>query len=138
MIFTVFMLSLWTRFVILILNKSGFVEVVILQIDFNKIELMTMPGMNNGTGKMSARMYNNDFYRIIQTAIHPGGSIGNHKQQSGDDINYIISGTGRAICDGIEEELRPGVMHICPKGSEHSIINTGEEDLVMLTIVVKK
>ena len=138
MIFTVFMLSLWTRFVILILNKSGFVEVVILQIDFNKIELMTMPGMNNGTGKMSARMYSNDFYRIIQTAIHPGGSIGNHKQQSGDDMNYIISGTGRAICDGIEEELRPGVMHICPKGSEHAIINTGEENLVMLTIVVKK
>ena len=49
-----------------------------MQIDFNKIELMTMPGMNNGTGKMSARTYNNDFYRIIQTAIHLGGSIGNH------------------------------------------------------------
>ena len=40
--------------------------------------------------------------------------------------------------DGVEEDLRPGVMHICPKGSEHSIVNTGEEDLVMLTIVVKK
>ena len=107
-------------------------------IDFNKIESMTFPGMNNGTGMMSARMYHNDSYRIIPTAIHPGGSIGNHKQESGDDMNYIIRGTGRAICDGIEEELRPGVMHICPKGSEHSIINTGEEDLVILTIVVKK
>ena len=53
-------------------------------------------------------------------------------------MNYIISGTGRAFCDGIEEALMPGVMHICPKGSEHSIVNTGEEDLVMLTIVVKK
>lgn len=109
-----------------------------MQIDFNKIELMTFPGMNNGAGTMSARMYNDDSYRIIPTAIHPGGSIGNHKQESGDDMNYIISGTGKAICDGAEEELRPGVMHICPKGSEHSIINTGEEDLVMLTIVVKK
>ena len=34
--------------------------------------------------------------------------------------------------------LMPGVMHIWPKGSEHSIINTGEDNLVMLTIVVKK
>ena len=109
-----------------------------MQIDFNKIDSMTFPGMNNGTGTMSARMYNDDFYRIILTAIHPGGSIGIHKQESGDDLNYIISGTGKAICDGIEEELKPGVMHICPKGSEHSIVNTGEEDLVMLTIVVKK
>jgi len=87
---------------------------------------------------MSARMYNNDSYRIIPTMIHPGSSIGTHIQDSGDDLNYIISGMGKAICDGIEEELKPGVMHICPKSSEHSIINTGEEDLVMLTIVVKK
>ncbi len=109
-----------------------------MQIDFNKIDSVTVPGMNNGTGMMSARMYNDDSYRIIPTSIHPGGSIGTHKQESGDDMNYIVSGTGRAFCDGIEEALMPGVMHICPKGLEHSIINTGEEDLVMLTIVVKK
>jgi mannose-6-phosphate isomerase-like protein (cupin superfamily) len=53
-------------------------------------------------------------------------------------MHYIISGIGKAFCDGTEEALSPGVMHICPKGSEHSIVNTGEEDLVMLTIVVKK
>lgn len=107
-------------------------------IDFNRMDSMTFPGMNNGTGTMSARMYNDDSYRIIPTAIHPGGSIGTHKQESGDDLNYIISGTGKAICNGVEEELNPGVMHICPNGAEHSIINTGGEDLVMLTIVVKK
>lgn len=60
------------------------------------------------------------------------------RSDSGDDLNYIISGSGKAVCDGMEEELKPGVMHICPKGSAHSIINTGEEDLVMLTIVVKQ
>ncbi len=109
-----------------------------MHIDFNEIDPVTFPGMNNGTGTMSARMYNNDSYRIIPTTIHPGSSIGTHIQDSGDDLNYIISGMGKAICDGIEEELKPGVMHICPKCSEHSIINTGEEDLVMLTIVVKK
>ena len=114
------------------------VEATIMQIDFNDMDSMAFPGMNNGTGTMSARMYNDDSYRIIPTAIHPGGSIGNHKQESGDDMNYIISGTGKAFCDGVEEDLRPGVMHICPKGSEHSIVNTGEEDLIMLTIVVKK
>lgn len=107
-------------------------------IDFNSINEMTIPGMNGGTGMMTAKMYNNDAYRIIPTAIHPGGSIGTHRQESGDDLNYIISGIGKAFCDGIEEALKPGVMHVCPKGSEHSIVNTGEEDLVMLTIVVKK
>ena len=99
---------------------------------------MTIPGMNGGTGTMMAQMYDDDSYRIIPTTIHPGGSIGSHKQESGDDLNYILSGSGKAVCDGVEEELKPGVLHICPKGSEHSIINTGDEDLVMLTVVVKK
>ena len=109
-----------------------------MKIDFNEIDKMTLPGMNNGMGMMSARMYDDENYRIIPTSIHPGGSIGSHTQGSGDDMNYILSGVGKAICDGAEEELKSGVMHICPKDSEHSIINTGEEDLVMLTIVVKK
>ena len=107
-------------------------------IDFNEINEMTFPGMNEGTGTMTARMHDDENYRIIPTVIHPGGSIGRHVQSSGDDLNYIISGTGTAVCDGASEDLKPGVMHICPKGSEHSIINTGEDDLVMLTIVVKK
>ena len=107
-------------------------------IDLNAIDPMTIPGMNGGTGEMTCRMYNDDSYRIIPTVIHPGGSIGTHTQNSGDDLNYIISGIGKAVCDGLEEELRAGVMHICPKGSEHTIINTGKEDLVMLTVVVAK
>ena len=107
-------------------------------IDFNELQKMTMPGMNNGTGTMTAKMFNDDKYRIIPTRIHPGGSIGEHTQDSGDDLNYILSGTGIAVCDGQEEELKAGVMHICPQGHKHSIRNTGNDDLVMLTIVVKR
>ncbi len=107
-------------------------------INFNKQEEHTITGMNGGTGMMSAKMFMTDKGKIIPTRIHPGGSIGMHRQDSGDDINYILSGKGKAICDGVEEVLEPGVCHICPQGSEHSIINTGEEDLVMLTVVVHR
>ena len=57
---------------------------------------------------------------------------------SGDDINDVLSGTGIAICDGVKEELKPGCCHICPQGSEHSIIDTGDDDLEILTIVVHR
>ena len=107
-------------------------------IDFNAMKEITMPCMNVGTGEMTVRMYNDENYRIIPTIIHCGGSIGVHTQSSGDDLNYIISGTGKAICDGKEEILSKGVMHICPQNSQHTIINTGSEDFVMLTIVVAK
>lgn len=109
-----------------------------MRIDFNTIKEMVMPCLNDGIGTMSARMYNDEKYRIILTSIHAGGCIGQHKQSSGDDLNYILSGSGKAICDGEEELLVPGIMHICPQGSEHSIVNTSDEDLVMLTIVTAR
>lgn len=62
------------------------------------------------------------------------------------DFNEIVEktmpvmngGTGKAICDGEEEILTAGCCHICRKGSEHSIINTGSEDLCLLTVVVER
>ena len=107
-------------------------------IDFNKAKEITVPGMNNGTGMMTAKMYMDDGGKVIPCSIHAGGSIGLHRHETSDDLNYVLSGTGKAICDGKEELLSAGFCHICKKGSEHSIINTGDEDLVLLTVVVEK
>ena len=107
-------------------------------IDFNTIKEITLPGMNNGTGKMTAKMYMDENGKIIPCTIHKGGSIGIHKHETSDDINYMLSGSGKAICDGKEEILNAGCCHICKKGSEHSIINTGDDDLVLLTVVVER
>lgn len=74
-------------------------------------------------------------FREIQEVRLPGM---NHGHSTSDDINYILSGTGKAICDGKEEMLYPATCHICKKGSVHSLINTGEEDLIMLTVVVER
>lgn len=107
-------------------------------IDFNQVEELTCPGMNGGTGTMSARMFVGERGKIIPTRIHPGGSIGPYLQRTSDDINYVLSGEGRAVCDGREEILSAGCCHVCPKGSTHSITNTGDEDLVLLTVVVER
>ena len=107
-------------------------------IDFNKIEERKVQGMNGGTGEMSAKMHVCENGKIIPSKIHPGGSIGQHRHETSDDINYILSGSGIAVCDGVKEPLVAGVCHICKRGSEHRIENTGTEDLVMLTVVVEQ
>ena len=109
-----------------------------MQIDFSEIMEQKIPGMNGGTGEMSAKLYMDAQRKIIVCKLHPGGSIGMHKHTDSDDMNYILSGSGKAVCDGREEPLFAGVCHICPKGSEHSIVNTGSEDLAMLTVVVER
>lgn len=104
-------------------------------IDFNKMDNIEMPGMNNGTGTMVAKMFADNHGRAVHCRILPGGSIGTHRHDNGDDINFVISGSGKATCDGVDEELTASVCHICRNGSEHSIVNTGTVDLVLFTYV---
>ena len=79
--------------------------------------------MNNGTGMMSAKMYMDEQGKIIPCSIHTGGSIGLHKHENGDDISYVLSGNGKAICDCKEEILSSGTCHICKK-ARNTVLST--------------
>ena len=107
-------------------------------INFNDLDEMTIPNMNGGNGAVAAKMNVNECGRFVVCRIPKGTSIGLHKQETNNDINYVISGNGKAVCDGKEEKLSAGVCHICPKNSEHTIINTGDGDLVIFTVVPQK
>ncbi|MBP5248231.1 MAG: cupin domain-containing protein [Fibrobacter sp.] len=107
-------------------------------IDFNQVKPLTGPGMNHGSGEMTAKIVENPQGKFILNRIHPYGSIGIHSQKRGSEINYVISGTGRAICDGNVEILSQGCCHICPEGSSQIIENTGIDDLVLFTAIVEK
>ncbi|MCM1157662.1 MAG: cupin domain-containing protein [Bacteroidales bacterium] len=85
-------------------------------INFNRQQEKTMPGMNGGTGEMSAKMFMDAGGKIIPCKIHAGGSIGLHRHTTSDDINYIISGTGKAVCDGEEELFTAGGLPCVQKG----------------------
>ena len=114
-------------------------------INFNEIVEKNISQMNGGNGEISAKMYVDKHRKIIPCKIHTGSSIGSHKHTTSDDINYILLEEKIPIetiikVTGLskEEILSSGVCHICKKGSEHSIINTGKEDLILLTIVVEQ
>ena len=102
--------------------------------DFSS-DWIEIKNMNGGNGSVFTKMRLTENTRIVLTRIPPGSSIGLHKQLSGDDVNYVVSGKGRAVCDGVEETLSQGSCHVCPKGSEHAIINDSEEDLILFTTV---
>lgn len=82
-------------------------------INFNELQERTVTGMNNGTGETAAKMVMNDKGKMISCRIRKGGSIGMHNHATSEEINYVVSGEGKAICDGEEEILTSGVCHIC-------------------------
>lgn len=109
-----------------------------MRIDFNELREVTIPHLDGGEGAVSAKMYMDDSGKIILSRIPAGASIGPHLQGTSNDINYVLSGTGVAVCEGVEEELSPGVCHYCPRGEVHSIVNTGAEELVLFSVVAEQ
>lgn len=109
-----------------------------MRIDFNQIPASTTPCPHGGEGELTAKFYSDGARKVIPCRIQAGGSIGLHRHDSSEEICYVLYGQGIARCDGAEELLSTDVCHICPQGSEHSIVNTGLADLVLLTVVVEK
>ena len=104
-------------------------------IRFDELEELSIPHLNGGTGSVDAKMFDDSSNKIMLSRLPEGASIGMHPHYTSSEINYVLSGTGVARCDTTEEPLSPGCCHYCPKGSSHSITNTGTEDLVLFTVV---
>lgn len=104
-------------------------------INFDNMKEVTIPHLNGGDGAVSAKMFMDTHNKVMISRITVGSSIGLHQHTTSSEINYVLSGKGRAVCDETEEELLVESCQYCPKGSFHSIINTGTEDLVLFTVV---
>ena len=97
-------------------------------IDFNSMEETVMPNFLDGEGALRAKMFVDERNRILHGVLEPGCSIGCHTHDTSSEIIYILSGTGKVLCDGACEPLSAGSCHYCPKGHEHSLINDNDAD----------
>ena len=104
-------------------------------IQFDKMKEITIPYLNQGEGAVSAKFFADGNGKIMLSRLPAGASIGLHVHASSSEANYVLSGTGCAVCGGEPEELTPGICRYCPKGASHSIANTGTDDLVLFTVV---
>ena len=104
-------------------------------IKFNDMEEKELKAFYGGEGALNAKMFVDERNKILRGRLTPGSSIGAHKHEPTSEIIFILSGQAKSICDGKEERLFAGDCHYCPKGSEHCLINVGEEDLCFYAVV---
>jgi len=60
----------------------------------------------------------------------PNGTVTPHSHNVQESIWYILKGIGVVVLDGERHLVEPNVVIYIPPKVEHSIINTGLEDLV--------
>jgi mannose-6-phosphate isomerase-like protein (cupin superfamily) len=79
-------------------------------------------------------LYTGEHLQLVLMSLKPEEEIGMETHPDIDQFFRFDAGTGKAIINGNEYEITDGDCIIIPAGSEHNIINTGEEELKMYTI----
>ena len=102
---------------------------------FDEMEEKQLPAFYGGKGALCANMFVDERNKILRGKLDVGSPIGTHRHESSSEIIFILSGKGKAVCDGVEEFLSAGDCHYCPKGSEHCLMNIGEDSLCFLAVV---
>lgn len=106
-----------------------------MKIDFNKIAEGIVPNFKGGEGMYIRRLYSDGKVKIMMGKLRPGHSIGLHRHEGSSEVFYILSGEGTCLYEGEQEILRPGDVHYCPMGKEHTLMNKGSEDLMFFAVV---
>ncbi|MDD3306582.1 MAG: cupin domain-containing protein [Acetobacterium sp.] len=75
---------------------------------------------------------------FAQITVKPGDSIGEHQHLGEREIFYFLQGKGIVIDDGKQSEIGPGDVMVTPDQSSHSVVNTGDEDLVFMALILNE
>lgn len=68
--------------------------------------------------------------------LKPGCRVGYHLHKGDIESYYIISGKGMYTCENEKMVVEGGDMAYCANGQSHDLINIGEEDLVVMALIV--
>ena len=91
------------------------------------------------TGQAMANTYfrqvleNGTHTQVVIMSIPPAGEIGMETHPDNDQVLYFVSGKGKAILNGEEAEIGAGDLVLVNAGTEHNFMNTGDEDLKIIT-----
>ncbi len=72
--------------------------------------------------------------QLVVMDIKPGEEVGLETHDHVEQSLFFMSGSGKAILDGKESEIKAGDVVVVTPGTEHNFINTGTESLKIYTI----
>ncbi len=72
--------------------------------------------------------------QLVVMHIPPGGEIGKETHDHVEQTLFFLSGSGKAILNGVESAVVAGDAVVVTPGTEHNFINDGSEPLKVYTI----
>ena len=98
-------------------------------VDENTIDATELPGRrlrwivtNENTNAQHCTMC------VIQ--VQPGQTVRPaHSHPNGEEVIYIVQGSGRVMIDGVVEPVKEGCAVLFPQGSIHMLQNSGDKEM---------
>ncbi|MFA7309188.1 MAG: cupin domain-containing protein [Patescibacteria group bacterium] len=72
--------------------------------------------------------------QLVVMDIKPGEEIGEETHDHVEQTLFFLSGTGKAILNGVESVVSEGEVVVVTPGTKHNFINTGDTSLKVYTI----
>ncbi|HBL52173.1 MAG: hypothetical protein A3D24_00440 [Candidatus Blackburnbacteria bacterium RIFCSPHIGHO2_02_FULL_39_13] len=85
---------------------------------------------------------NTDFRQVLETgantqvvimSIPQNGEIGEEVHADNDQVLHLVEGLGKVVLNGEEQPWEKGDLVLVPAGTKHNFINTGSQDLKIIT-----
>ncbi len=78
-------------------------------------------------------LYTAHYSQLVLMAIQPGDEIG-EEVHGLDQFIRIEQGSGVVILDGVETQVQDDFAIVIPSGTQHNVINTGDEVMKLYSI----
>lgn len=72
--------------------------------------------------------------QLVVMTIPAGGEIGEETHDNVEQTLFFLSGTGKAILDGVETPIGEGDVTVVTPGTKHNFVNTGKDEMKVYTI----
>ena len=71
---------------------------------------------------------------LAEETLPPGAAVGRHFHEATEEVYYVTAGRGRMTVGAETREVGPGDAVYIPRGSAHTLENTGAEPMTILLV----
>ena len=74
----------------------------------------------------------------IKITLNPGHQMNYHSHDRRGEVWTVVSGKGKTIVDGMEQDVKAGDVVTMQAGCRHTLINDGDEELQVIEVQLGK
>ena len=112
------------------INAADTTEQIINQID----QILKENPMKPDEKAQTITFAQDDTISLLVLRVTEGVWVKPHIHKTHDETVYVIKGTAQMLINDKWFDIKPGSLHFNPKGKVHSVKNTGNEPMVILSI----